>query len=383
MQAILALEDGRIFRGHGYGAPGECQGEVVFNTSLTGYQEIATDPSYAGQIVVLTNPQIGNYGTNLADNESIKPYIEGLIVREFSPISSNWRSEQVTDEYMERYAVPVLAEIDTRALVRHLRTHGVMRGVISTAVTDTDALVAKARDLRKMDGTDLARVVSTKSIYTFDSDDSRNQSGDSLLAEGFLPQDEARRKLLHVVAYDFGIKHNILRMLTRESCRVTVVPAETSAEDVLDLKPDGVFLSNGPGDPEPVDYAVRSIQKFLGRLPVFGICLGHQLTGLALGGKTYKLKFGHHGGNHPVRNNVTGKIEITAHNHNFAVDPDSINANEVELTHVDLNDQTLEGLRHKTLPLFSVQYHPEAAPGPHDSHYLFHDFRKMMEEWKG
>ena len=383
MQAILALEDGRIFRGQGHGHPGECRGEVVFNTSLTGYQEIATDPSYAGQIVVLTNPQIGNYGTNRADNESARPYIEGLIVREFSAISSNWRSEQVTDEYMERYSVPVLAEIDTRALVRHLRTKGVMRGVISTGVADPVALVQQAKSIRKMDGTDLARVVSTKTNYEFDASDPRSQMGESLLTEGFLHKDEERRKILNVVAYDFGIKHNILRMLVRDGCHVTVVPAETTADDVLALKPDGVFLSNGPGDPEPVDYAVRAIRQMMGRVPIFGICLGHQLTGIALGGRTYKLKFGHHGGNHPVRNNATGKVEITAHNHNFAVDPDSINANEVELTHVDLNDQTLEGLRHKTLPLFSVQYHPEAAPGPHDSHYLFRDFRQMMEEWKG
>jgi carbamoyl-phosphate synthase small subunit len=283
---------------------------------------------------------------------------------------------------MERYSVPVLAEIDTRALVRHLRNNGVMRGIISTDVSDPDALVAKARAIRKMDGTDLARVVSTKAVYTFDEHDSRNQFGDPLLASP-LGQDVEARKRHHVVAYDFGMKLNILRMLVRQGCRVTVVPAETTAQDVFDLKPDGVFLSNGPGDPEPVDYAVRAIRDMIGRVPIFGICLGHQLTGLALGGKTYKLKFGHHGGNHPVRNNATGKVEITAHNHNFAVDPDSINANEIELTHVDLNDNTLEGLRHKTLPLFSVQYHPEAAPGPHDSHYLFHDFRKMMEEWKG
>ncbi|MGA8088121.1 MAG: glutamine-hydrolyzing carbamoyl-phosphate synthase small subunit [Terracidiphilus sp.] len=377
MQAILALEDGRIFRGEGYGHPGECQGEVVFNTSLTGYQEIATDPSYAGQIVVLTNPQIGNYGTNQADNESARPYIEGLIVREFSAIGSNWRSEQVTDEYMERYSVPVLAEIDTRALVRHLRTHGVMRGVMSTEVSDADVLVQRTRKIRKMDGTDLAKMVSTKASYTFDATDPRYQGDDPLLPSA------VDKPTLHVVAYDFGIKQNILRMLAREGCRVTVVPAQTTAAEVRSLKPDGVFLSNGPGDPEPVDYAVQAIRDMMGRVPVFGICLGHQLCGLALGGKTYKLKFGHHGGNHPVRNNATGKVEITAHNHNFAVDPDSINANDVELTHVDLNDNTLEGLRHKTLPLFSVQYHPEAAPGPHDSHYLFRDFRIMMEEWKG
>ena len=377
MQATLALEDGRIFAGEGYGAPGEALGEVVFNTSLTGYQEIATDPSYAGQIVVMTNPQIGNYGTNEADNEAAKPYIEGLIVREFSPVSSNWRSERVTDEYMERYKVPVLADIDTRALVRHLRTHGVMRGCLSTLDSNPQSLVAKARSIPRMDGTDLARVVSTPSAYAFAPEDALAETGNPLL-----PAAAANGPLLHVVAYDFGIKRNILRMLTREGCRVTVVPAQTAADQVLDLKPDGVFLSNGPGDPEPVTYAVQAIRQIMGRVPIFGICLGHQLTGLALGGKTYKLKFGHHGGNHPVKNLLTGKVEITAHNHNFAVDPDSIRISDVELTHVDLNDNTVEGLRHRSLPLFSVQYHPEAAPGPHDSQYLFHDFRRMMDEWK-
>jgi carbamoyl-phosphate synthase small subunit len=359
MQAILALEDGRIFRGKGYGAKGECYGEVVFNTSITGYQEIFTDPSYSGQIVVLTNPEIGNYGTNPEDNEAIHPYIEGLIVREFSKVSSNWRSQQVAEEYLEQFKIPVLADIDTRALVRHLRDHGVMRGVIP-----------------KMDGTDLAKVVSTTRPYVWEVGE---RSHEPVAVVGV--KDEPAR--FHVVAYDYGIKQNILRKLRGEGCKVTVVPAQTPAEDVLALKPDGVFLSNGPGDPEPCSYAVDNIRRLMGRQPIFGICLGHQLVGLALGGKTYKLKFGHHGGNHPVKQLGSGKIEITAHNHNFAVDPDSLPQSEVELTHIDLNDNTLEGLRHRNLPLFSVQYHPEAAPGPHDSHYLFKDFVRMMEEGKG
>ena len=375
MQAILALEDGRIFRGKGHGAKGECYGEVVFNTSITGYQEIFTDPSYAGQIVVLTNPQIGNYGTNPEDNESVRPFIEGLVVREFSRVSSNWRSQQVTDEYLEKFKIPVIADIDSRAVVRHLREKGVMRGVISSLGTDPDTLVDKARAIPKMDGTDLARVVTTKQRYVWDVGERSHEPTEVVGVKDGPPR-------FNVVAYDFGIKHNILRKLVAEGCHVTVVPAETSAEDVLSLNPDGIFLSNGPGDPEPVTYAHENIRRLMGKKPVFGICLGHQLIGLALGGKTYKLKYGHHGGNHPVQQVQTGKVEITAHNHNFAVDPDSLPESEVEKTHIDLNDGTLEGLRHRNLPLFSVQYHPEAAPGPHDSHYLFRDFVKMMEEWK-
>ncbi len=379
MQAILALEDGRIFRGKSFGATAERSGEVVFNTSLTGYQEIFTDPSYAGQIVVLTNPHIGNYGTTPSDAESRQPFIEGLVTREFSTLSSNWRSTQVADEYLERYGVPVISGVDTRAVVRHLRSHGVMRGIIASGQNlDAQALVAKARAIRKMEGTDLASVVTTKEIYEWDDAEPKNQTDDALLKA--TANREAKK--MHVVAYDFGIKQNILRMLTRENCRVTVVPATTPAKHVLAMNPDGVFFSNGPGDPEPLEYAQQNIRELQGKVPMFGICLGHQLFGLALGGKTYKLKFGHHGGNHPIMNHRTGQVEITAQNHNFAVDPASLDDAKVEKTHTNLNDHTLAGLRHRTDPMFSVQYHPEASPGPHDSHYLFRDFRKMMEEFK-
>jgi carbamoyl-phosphate synthase small subunit len=329
--------------------------------------------------VVLTNPHIGNYGTTPSDAEASRPYIEGLVTREFSAMSSNWRSTEVADEYLERSGIPVIAEVDTRAVVRHLRTNGVMRGVIASGENlDVDALVAKARAIRKMDGTDLASGVSTKTAYEWNSSEPKNQTGDAFLPG---PDMSTDGEPLHVVAYDFGIKQNILRMLTRENCRVTVVPAKTTAEEALALNPDGVFFSNGPGDPEPLDYAIETVQKLQGKKPIFGICLGHQIFGLALGGKTYKLKFGHHGGNHPIMNHRTGKVEITAQNHNFNVDPESL-PDDVERTHTNLNDQTLAGLRHKTDPMFSVQYHPEASPGPHDSHYLFRDFRKMMEEWK-
>ncbi|MFQ5662809.1 MAG: glutamine-hydrolyzing carbamoyl-phosphate synthase small subunit [Terriglobia bacterium] len=373
MEATLALEDGRVFKGRGFGAPTERGGEVVFNTSITGYQEIFTDPSYAGQIVCLTYPHIGNVGANLFDNEAARPYIEALAVRDFSQVASNWRSRETAEEFLARHRIPVISHIDTRALVRHLRTHGAMRAVLSTVCTDAAALVAKARALLEMVGLDLAKTVTTSKPYDWTVP--RVQ-----LAPGARPQPAAAR--FHVVAYDYGIKQNILRRLVDVGCRVTVVPALTLPEDVLAMKPDGIFLSNGPGDPEPCTYGIDAVRKMAGRVPIFGICLGHQIVGLALGGKTYKLKFGHHGANHPVKNLLTGKVEITAQNHGFAVDPDSLLANEVELTHMNLNDSTLEGLRHRSLPLFSVQYHPEASPGPHDSHYLFTQFVKMIVDWK-
>ncbi|MBI1955768.1 MAG: glutamine-hydrolyzing carbamoyl-phosphate synthase small subunit [Acidobacteria bacterium] len=371
MQAVLALEDGKVFTGESCGAKGECYGEVVFNTSITGYQEIFTDPSYAGQIVVLTNPQIGNYGTNPEDNEATRPYIEGLVVREFSVLASNWRSREHAEQFLEKYRIPAIAEIDTRALVRHLRTRGVMRGVISSLEADPEVLVAKARSIPSMEGRDLAEGVSTKQRYVWDAPAVSLEVAPTARVE---PR-------FHVVAYDYGIKQNILRRLVSESCRVTVVPALTSAEDVLSLKPDGIFLSNGPGDPAPLKVEAENVRRLFGKKPIFGICLGHQILGLAFGGKTYKLKFGHRGGNHPVLNKTTNMVEITAHNHGFAVDPDSLPASEIELTHWNLNDHTLEGFRHRSLPVFCVQYHPEASPGPHDSYYLFGQFVKMMEEW--
>jgi carbamoyl-phosphate synthase small subunit len=383
-RATLALEDGRTFSGRAAGARTRRGGEVVFNTSLTGYQEVFTDPSYSGQIVCLTYPHIGNVGANLEDEESARPYIEALIVREFSPLASNWRSSESAQQYLERYGVPVIWDLDTRALVRHLRDMGALRGLVSTDGTPAERLVAEARALPTMAGLELAgRVTCAKSYgWTQGSIDlaapvSGGGAGTGVTAKAAA---DAGAKARHrVVAYDFGIKQNILRLLVDHDCEVTVVPARTSAADVLALKPDGVFLSNGPGDPEPIDYAVENIRKLLGRVPIFGICLGHQLCGLALGGRTFKLKFGHHGSNHPVKNLRTEKVEITAQNHGFCVDPDSLPASEVEITHVNLNDHTNEGMRHRSLPLFSVQYHPEASPGPHDARYLFDDFVTMME----
>jgi carbamoyl-phosphate synthase small subunit len=369
-QATLALEDGTVFEGKSFGAPAERSGEVVFNTSLTGYQEVFTDPSYAGQIVILTNPQIGNYGTSAEDNESARPYIEGLAVREFSPMASNWRSDAQADAFLSRAGIPVISDLDTRALVRHLRTRGVMRGVLSAIETDARKLVEKARGIPTMAGLDLATRVSTPERYEWTKP-----------VDACSPSELVGRPCetkYHVVAYDYGIKHNILRRLVQVGCRVTVVPSLTSAEDVLSLNPDGIFLSNGPGDPEPLQPQVANIRKLIGKKPIFGICLGNQLLGLAVGGKTYKLKFGHRGGNHPVRNELTKRVEITSHNHGFAVDPDSLNLSDVEITHVNLNDQTLEGFRLRNHPVFCVQYHPEAAPGPHDSRYLFDDFVTLM-----
>lgn len=371
-QALLALEDGTVFEGRSFGARVQRYGEVVFNTSITGYQEIFTDPSYTGQIVVLTYPEIGNYGANAGDSEAQHPHIEGLVVREFSSVASNWRSEETASEFLARHGIPVIAGIDTRRLVRKLRIGGVMRGVIGPGGSKPEDLIEAARRSPSMAGLDLATKVSTKERYEW------TQPVTACSPSERLPK--AARPQFRVIAYDFGMKRNILRRLVSSGCKVTVVPAFTPAEEVLALKPDGVFLSNGPGDPEPLEFQIAQVRSLLGRTPIFGICLGHQILGLAMGGKTFKLKFGHRGANHPVLNHKTGRVEITAQNHGFAVDADSLNDSEVELTHVNLNDHTVEGLRHRNRPAFCVQYHPEAAPGPHDSHYLFDDFIKLMRE---
>jgi carbamoyl-phosphate synthase small subunit len=376
MEALLALEDGLFFRGRSFGAYGEASGEVVFNTSLTGYQEILTDPSYSGQIVTLTYPLIGNYGINLQDEESRRPYAEGLVVREITEVPSNWRHELSLPDYLRKHKIVAISEIDTRALVRHLRDHGAMRAILSTLDLVPESLIRKAQLLPEMVGRDLARTVTCDKPFVW-QDPSIEWLGSEKNSSGELP---ARKKadLFKVVAFDFGIKHNILRLLVDSGCEVVVVPATTPAKQVLEHSPDGIFLSNGPGDPEPVTYAIEAVRQLMGKKPIFGICLGHQILGLALGGKTYKLKFGHHGANHPVLRTATGQVEITAQNHGFAVDIDSLSKDDVEITHVNLNDQTLEGFRHKKLPLFCVQYHPEASPGPNDSRYLFEEFKSLM-----
>jgi len=333
--------------------------------------------------VCLTYPHIGNVGANVDDEESPKPYIESLIVREFSHLASNWRSTETAQAYLERHGVPVIWDIDTRALVRHLRSAGAMRGMVATDGTPAEKLIAEARALPTMAGQELASRVTCAKGYDWKrgSIDLSAPVASEPVAESAVHGEKSGngRPRYRVVAYDFGIKQNILRLLVDHGCDVTVVPAKTSASDVLALKPHGVFLSNGPGDPEPISYAVANIRKLLGKVPIFGICLGHQLCGLALGGKTYKLKFGHHGANHPVKNLATGKVEITSQNHGFCVDPDSLPASDVEVTHLNLNDNTNEGLRHRSAPLFSVQYHPEASPGPHDARYLFDQFVALME----
>jgi carbamoyl-phosphate synthase small subunit len=358
-RAVLALEDGVVFEGRAFGRPGETTGEVVFNTALCGYQEVLTDPSYAGQIVTMTYPHIGNYGVNREDVESSRPQVAGFVVREASTRASSWRASGELHSYLDEAGVVGISEIDTRALTRHLRTHGAQRGVISTLERSRDELVDRAKASRSMVGLDLAREVTCEAPYA------GPRSG---FAQPF-----------KVVAYDFGLKQNILRMLAGAGCDVTVVPARTSAADALALGPDGVFLSNGPGDPEPVEYAIEACRELMERrVPLFGICLGHQILGLACGGKTFKLKFGHRGANHPVKNLRTGQVEVTSQNHGFSVDPKLFDRPELELTHVNLNDGTVEGFRHRELPVTSVQYHPEASPGPHDSHYLFGDFVEMM-----
>jgi carbamoyl-phosphate synthase small subunit len=358
-RAILALEDGVVFEGRSFGARGDALGEVVFNTSLCGYQEVLTDPSYAGQIVTMTYPHIGNYGVNWDDVESTRPQVAGFVVREISTVASSWRASGELHRYLLEAGVVGISEIDTRQLTRHLRTHGAKRGIVSTGSGDPDALVARARASRSMAGADLVRGVTCAEAYRVDA-----------------PSDAGI--VFQVVAYDFGLKRNIIRMLAASGCDVTVVPATTPAAEALALDPDGIFLSNGPGDPEACTYAIEAARILMGERHTFGICLGHQILGLAAGGRTFKLKFGHRGGNHPVLNLATNCVEITAQNHGFAVDPALFDDPRYVLTHVNLNDGTVEGFRHRDLPVFSVQFHPEASPGPHDSHDLFREFRDLM-----
>lgn len=355
---ILALEDGRVFRGRAWAADGEACGEIVFNTSMTGYQEVITDPSYAGQIVCMTYPLIGNYGVNQADEESSRPWVEGFVVREASRVASSWRLEETLDAYLKRWKIVAIEGIDTRALVRHIRDKGAMRSCISTTDLDETSLVEKARNSLPMENRELASVVTTKAPYSF-------------------PAEGAER--FHVVCYDFGVKRNSLRELSQRGCRITVVPAATPAAEVNDLKPDGIFLSNGPGDPASMDKEVEQIRALVKTsVPTFGICFGHQLLGRAFGGETFKLAFGHRGGNQPVQELKDGGVEITSHNHGFAVAAESL-PGEIEVTHINLNDQCVEGMRHRTLPIISVQYHPEAAPGPHDAEHHFQRFIELME----
>lgn len=360
-KAILVLEDGRTFRGLSFGAEGETFGEMVFNTSMSGYQEILTDPSYAGQLVCMTYPLIGNYGVNEEDTESRRPWVEGFVVREASKVASNWRSSESLDSYLKRHKIVGIEKIDTRALVRHIRDKGAMRAAISSVDLDEKSLLEKVLASPEMNNRELASAVTVTESFDYPS---------------------TAEEKYHVVAYDFGVKTNSLREFAKFGCKITVVPAETSAAEVLALKPDGIFLSNGPGDPASMQKTVEEIKKLTTEnVPMFGICLGHQILGQVFGGETYKLKFGHRGGNQPIMDLTTRKVEITSHNHGFAVDAATLPA-DVEVTHVNLNDQTVAGLRHKTLPVFSVQYHPESAPGPHDSEYLFERFIKLMENNK-
>ncbi len=365
--ALLALADGTLWPGLALGAAGDRTGEIVFNTSMTGYQEVLTDPSYHGQIVTMSQPHIGNYGVAETDDESARAWVAGFVVRALSPLASNWRATATLDEYLAERGVVGLTEVDTRALIRHIRTHGAQNAALSSVDPEPERLVALARAAPAMNGLDLAREVTCAEPYYYAGGD-----GPDLAPAAAVPT------RFHVVAYDYGLKRNILRLLAAHGCRVTVVPASFPAEDALALKPDGVFLSNGPGDPAAVTYAIENVRSLLGRVPILGICLGHQILGLALGGDTYKLKFGHRGGNQPVQHTPTGRVEISSHNHGFAVRAESLPSG-VEVTHVNLNDQCVEGLRAPHLRAFSVQYHPEAAPGPHDSRYLFDEFVRLME----